>query len=212
MTTEILDLGPLRAAPLATEPFPFVTAQNAIRAERIADLTRDFPPLSGRGLFPADVLPLGPAMQRLVEEIRGDDLREAIEAKFGLDLRHCPPMITLRGHSTERDGHIHADSDDKAVTLLLYLNERWPHKEGNLRLLRARDDLESTIVEIPSLAGSLLIFKVTPNGWHGHHRFVGERRVLMANYMVSEAALRRELGRHRFSAKVKDFRRRLGFG
>lgn len=212
MSTDILDLDRLRAAPLVTAPFPFVTAQNVIHAERVADLARDFPPLSGRGLFPADALSLGPAMRRLVDEIRGDELRAAIEEKFGLDLRHCPPMITLRGHSTERDGHIHADSDDKAVTLLLYLNERWPHQEGNLRLLRSRDDLDSTIVEIPSLAGSLLIFKVTPNGWHGHHRFVGERRVLMANYMVSEAALRRELGRHRFSAKVKDFRRRLGFG
>jgi SM-20-related protein len=212
MTTDILDLAPLHAAPLVTEPFPFLTAQNVIRAERIAELARDFPPLSGRGLYPADGLALGPAMQRLVAEIRGEELRTAIEEKFGLDLRRCPPMITLRGHSTERDGHIHSDSDDKAVTLLLYLNEHWPHNEGNLRLLRSRDDLESTIVEIPSLVGSLLIFKVTPNGWHGHHRFVGERRVLMANYMVSEAALRRELGRHRFSAKVKDFRRRLGFG
>jgi SM-20-related protein len=212
MTIQILDLARLRAAPLVTEPFPFVTAQNVIRAERIAELARDFPRLSGRGLYPADALAMGPAMQRLIEEIRGDELREAIEGKFALDLRHCPPMVTLRGHSTERDGHIHADSDDKAVTLLLYLNERWPHKEGNLRLLSSRDDLDSTIVEIPSLAGSLLIFKVTPNGWHGHHRFVGERRVLMANYMVSEAALKRELGRHRFSAKVKDLRRRLGFG
>jgi hypothetical protein len=212
MTTQVIDLQPLRAAPLVAEPFPYVTAQGAIRAEQIADLARDFPPLSGRGLYPADVLALGPAMRRLVDEIRGDDLREAIEEKFGLDLRHCPPMITLRGYSTERDGHIHSDSDDKAVTLLLYLNERWPHREGNLRLLRSRDDLESMIVEIPALAGSLLIFKVTPNGWHGHHRFVGERRVLMACYMVSEAALRRELARHRLSATMKDFRRRLGLG
>ena len=210
MTTTYLDLDRLRAEPLVPDPFPYVIVQGALRAERIADLTRDFPRMSGRGLYPADVLPLGPGMQRLVDEIRGDDLREAIEQKFDVDLRHCPPMITLRGHATERDGHIHADSDDKVVTLLLYLNEHWPHTVGNLRLLRSRDDLESTIVEIPSVAGSLLIFRVTPNGWHGHHRFVGERRVLMANYMASEAALRKELARHRFSASVKGIRSRLG--
>jgi hypothetical protein len=119
-------------------------------------------------------------------------------------------MVTLRGRSREKDGRIHRDSDDKKVSLLLYLNEDWPHQAGNLRMLRSPDDLESTVAEIPSRAGSLVVFEVTPNGWHGHHRFVGERRVLMLNYMVSRAALERELKRHRFSAKVKTFKKRLG--
>jgi hypothetical protein len=96
------------------------------------------------------------------------------------------------------------------VSLLLYLNEDWPHKTGNLRMLRSPDDLESTVAEIPSTAGTLVIFEVKPNGWHGHHRFVGERRVLMLNYMVSASALAREEKRHRFSAKVKGIRKRLG--
>jgi hypothetical protein len=51
---------------------------------------------------------------------------------------------------------------------------------------------------------------VTPNGWHGHHKFVGERRVLMLNYMVSAAAHERELKRHRFSAKLKGLKKWVG--
>jgi hypothetical protein len=56
----------------------------------------------------------------------------------------------------------------------------------------------------------MVIFEVTPNGWHGHHKFVGERRVLMLNYMVSDSALAREERRHRFSAKLKTFKKRIG--
>ena len=37
-----------------------------------------------------------------------------------------------------------------------------------------------------------------------------ERRVLMLNYMTGDASLARELRRHRFSAKVKGFKKRLG--
>jgi hypothetical protein len=77
-------------------------------------------------------------------------------------------------------------------------------------MLRLGDDLESTVAEIPSLAGSLVIFEVTPNGWHGHHKFVGERRVLMLNYMTGADSLARELRRHRFSAKVKGLKKRVG--
>jgi len=66
------------------------------------------------------------------------------------------------------------------------------------------------VAEVPSTAGTMVIFEVTPNGWHGHHKFVGERRVLMLNYMVSAEAHAREVKRHRFSAKVKGLKRRLG--
>jgi hypothetical protein len=149
-------------------------------------------------------------MRKLVEEISGPEFRKVVEEKFGLELAGNPPMVTLRGRSREKDGRIHHDSDDKKVSLLLYLNEDWPHKTGNLRMLRSPDDLESTVAEIPSSAGTLVIFEVKPNGWHGHHRFVGERRVLMLNYMVSEAALFREEKRHRFSAKLKTFKKRIG--
>jgi hypothetical protein len=176
----------------------------------IAAISRDFPAIGDGGVYPVDILPLGPSMQKLVEEVGGDEFRQVVEEKFGLDLKGRPTMITLRGRSREKDGRIHRDSDDKVVSLLLYLNEDWPHKTGNLRMLRSPDDLESTVAEVPSTAGTMVIFEVKPNGWHGHHKFVGERRVLMLNYMTGAESHARELKRHRFSAKVKGFKKRLG--
>jgi len=210
MSTEILDLERLRAQPLVRDPFPFVVVSGMLRPGAIKDLSRDFPPIADGGVYPVSVLPLGPRMRKLVEEISGPEFRKAVEEKFGLALADNPPMVTLRGRSRDKDGRIHHDSDDKKVSLLLYLNEEWPHQTGNLRMLRSPDDLESTVAEVPSTAGTLVIFEVKPNGWHGHHKFVGERRVLMLNYMVSAAALAREEKRHRFSAKVKGFKQRLG--
>jgi len=210
MSTQILDLEKLRAQPLARDPFPFVVASGMLKPGAIKDLSRDFPPIGDGGVYPVGILPLGPSMRRLVEEISGPEFRKVVEEKFGLDLKDRPPMVTLRGRSREKDGRIHRDSDDKVVSLLLYLNEDWPHRSGNLRMLRSPDDLESTVAEVPSTAGTMVIFEVKPNGWHGHHKFVGERRVLMLNYMTGAQSHARELKRHRFSAKVKGLRKRLG--
>jgi hypothetical protein len=210
MSSEILDLDRLRKQPVVRDPFPFVVASGMLKPGAIKRISRDFPQIGDGGVYPVDVLPLGPSMRKLVEEISGPEFRKVVEEKFGLELADNPPMVTLRGRSREKDGRIHHDSDDKKVSLLLYLNEEWPHKAGNLRMLRSGDDLESTVAEIPSLAGSLVIFEVTPNGWHGHHKFVGERRVLMLNYMTGADSLARELRRHRFSAKVKGLKKRVG--
>jgi hypothetical protein len=210
MSSEILDLDRLRKQPVVRDPFPFVVASGMLKPGAIKRISRDFPQIGDGGVYPVDVLPLGPSMRKLVEEISGPEFRKVVEEKFGLELADNPPMVTLRGRSREKDGRIHHDSDDKKVSLLLYLNEEWPHKAGNLRMLRSGDDQESTVAEIPSLAGSLVIFEVTPNGWHGHHKFVGERRVLMLNYMTGADSLARELRRHRFSAKVKGLKKRVG--
>jgi hypothetical protein len=210
MSTELLDLQKLRAQPLARDPFPFVVVSGMLKPGAIEAISLDFPAIGDGGVYPVDVLPLGPAMKKLVAEIGGPEFRKVVEEKFGLDLKDCPPMITLRGRSRDKDGRIHKDSDDKVVSLLLYLNENWPHKTGNLRMLRSPEDLESTVAEVPSTAGTMVIFEVKPNGWHGHHKYVGERRVLMLNYMTGAESHARELKRHRFSAKVKGFKKRLG--
>lgn len=210
MSTEILDLQKLRAQPLARDPFPFVVVSGMLKPGAIQSLSRDFPEISDGGVYPVDILPLGPSMRRLVEELSGPEFRRVVEEKFGLELAGNPPMVTLRGRSRDKDGRIHRDSDDKKVSLLLYLNENWPHRTGNLRMLRSPDDLESTVAEVPSTAGTMVIFEVKPNGWHGHHKFVGERRVLMLNYMTGAESHARELRRHRFSAKVKGLKKLVG--
>src|SRR5205814_9013405 len=103
----------------------------------------------------------------------------------------------------KKDGRIHTDSKSKLVTVLLYLNPGWSAAEGRLRLLYNDHDLTRYAAEICPDAGRCLIFKVTPNCWHGHEPYEGERRTIQLNYVASEEARERDLKRHRFSAFLK---------
>ena len=51
--------------------------------------------------------------------------------------------------------------------------------------------------------GTFASFKVSNNSWHGHKPFVGQRRYVMFNWVKSEAALNRQLSRHKLSARIK---------
>jgi len=112
-------------------------------------------------------------------------------------------LLTLRGRSDGKDGYIHTDSATKIITLLLYMNPVWDHVEGRLRLLRGPDDLEDYAREVAPLAGTMLAFRRSERSFHGHHPHVGERRSLQLNWVTDRFVVRRELGRHRWSAHLK---------
>ena len=85
----------------------------------------------------------------------------------------------------------------------LYFNEDWQSQGGRLRLLRAADDLNDIITEVPPSLGTLVAFQRSDNSFHGHEPFVGVRRYVMINWMASGFAAQRELMRHRLSAQAK---------
>ncbi len=207
-----LNLAAFDAAPLATDPYPYVVVPGFLPAEALADVNRDFPRLDMLGSFPPDALSFGPGFAALLQEMEGDAMRAAVARKFGIDLAGRPTLCTVRGQVGARDGHIHRDADFKLVTLLLYLNERWATDGGRLRLLRKEDDLEDYVAEIPPDGGTLLAFRCTPNAWHGHKPFHGPRRTLQLNYVSDARMMRRELARHRFAARVKTMKRLVGLG
>ena len=199
----LLDLERLRAAPLSRDPFDFVVVENFVRAQYLAAAIADFPPLGKHGSFPLNGQRYGAAFARLAAELEGDDLRRAIEAKFALDLSGRPTMITLRGYSDGKDGSIHTDSATKLVTLLLYMNPVWEEEAGRLRLLRRADDLEDFVAEIAPVAGTMVAFRRSANSFHGHHAHIGERRSIQLNWVTDPGVVRRELARHRWSARLK---------
>jgi SM-20-related protein len=201
-----LDYAALHATPVATAPFPHVVVRHFVPPDVLPAVLHDLPPMTSRGSFPIGSLRLGPHARALVAEMEGPRLREAIAAKFGLDLAAAPTMLTLRGQSRERDGLIHTDSASKRVTVLLYLNppkDAFAAQEGCLRLLRSPDDIEDYEVEVPPIDGTLLVFPNGPTAWHGHKRYLGQRYVMQLNYMARDAAARSELRRHRLSAFLK---------
>lgn len=201
----MLDFDRLEETPLATEPFPHLVVRHFVPPAELEGVCADLPKLNRRGSFPVSALHFGPRAAAVLAELEGERFRAAIARRLGIDLEGAATMVTLRGRSTERDGHIHCDSRAKRVTVLLYLNPsraEWEAHQGCLRLLRS-PDLEDYAVEVPPVDGTLLVFLNGPTAWHGHKTFIGPRYVVQLNYMTNDAVARSELRRHRLSAFLK---------
>jgi hypothetical protein len=199
----VINFDAIAKTELNREPFQFFATPDVLSAMDLAAIREDFPDIPKPGIFPLSELSYGPAFARLIEDINSQELEDVMAEKYGVDLSDKPLMITVRGQAQKKDGRIHTDTKTKFVTCLLYLNEIWGEGEGRLRMLRKPDDVNDFIVEIPPNGGTLASFLRSDNSWHGHEPYVGERRYVMFNWMTSTSALQRELGRHRFSAKVK---------
>jgi SM-20-related protein len=180
-----------------------VVVENFLRSESLPAVISEFPTIADHGSYPLQVLSCGPVFARLVAELEGDAMRRAIEDKFAIDLDGRPTMITLRGYSDGKDGGIHTDTVTKLITVLLYMNPEWADGAGRLRLLRGPDDLTDYVAEIPPLAGTMVAFRRSANSFHGHRPHVGERRSIQLNWVTHSAVVRREIGRHRWSARAK---------
>jgi hypothetical protein len=203
MSWEVLNPDALRKAPLVAEPYPYIIVDELIRPEVLPDVVASFPRIAKRGSFPPEAVSYSGRFATLMDEMHSIELRDLIGERLGMDLKGRPPMLTVRGRTGKKDGRIHTDSKSKLVTVLLYLNPGWSAPEGRLRLLYNDHDLTRYAAEISPDAGRCLIFKVTPNCWHGHEPFDGERRTIQLNYVTSEEARDHDLRRHRFSAFLK---------
>jgi len=199
----VVNIDALRRAPLAREPFQYTVVPGFVTPEGVADARRDFPAVGSAGLLPLSETRYGAGFAALVQALRGGELEAAFSEKFDLDLAAHPMMITVRGHCRCGDGRIHTDSQSKLITGLLYLNGRWQPEGGRLRLLRGPDDLEDMIAEVPPDGGTLVAFRRSDRSYHGHRSYEGERRYVMFNWMVDARVRRRELIRHRVSARLK---------
>lgn len=196
------DLDALRRTPVVHEPFTFAVTPQAILAEALPSLLQDFPAIDKPGSFPVGQVSYGPAFEALLEEIEGPEFTAMIAEKLDIDLEGRPIMVTARGMCRAKDGRIHTDTASKLVTVLVYMNSDWEQQGGRLRLLGSRD-IDDVITEIPPRAGTLLMFRVSKNSFHGHESFAGRRRVLQINWLTDRQVLERELGRHGLSARIK---------
>lgn len=199
----LIDLARLRDSPLHRDPFDFVVVEDFLAAGSAEALVDEFPAVPGHGSYPLSTLACSPLFTRLTEELEGDEMREAIEDKFALDLADRPTMITLRGYSDGKDGGIHTDSVTKLITVLIYMNHEWSEPAGRFRLLRGPDDLADYAAEVPPLAGTLIAFRRSDASFHGHEAHVGKRQSIQLNWVTNAAVVRRELSRHVWSARLK---------
>jgi hypothetical protein len=177
------NLEALRAAPLTTDPFPFLVAPGFLSPEDLAAVNADYPAIDSAANHALEDLRYGPAFARFVEDLESDAFARLLGERFDMALTGLPSTITVRKFCERTDGNIHTDHKSKIITVLVYFNEQWTHSEGQLRMLRGKHDIEDYAAEVPPLGGTLLAFKRTPHSWHGHTRFVGERRMLQLNFL-----------------------------
>jgi SM-20-related protein len=202
-TQTFINTDQLQQQAVVIAPFPHLVIPNFINLNYLPNLISEFPTITKRGSVPVASVNLSTTFQQFVSELQGDVLKQIIAEKFAINLADKPPMLTLRGYTTTRDGYIHTDSKDKLITLLLYMNPTWDTTEGNLRLLNSNQSLEDYFLEIPANPGTCLIFAVTPNCWHGHKPFIGKRLSMQLNYLTNQKALRKHHNLHSFTALIK---------
>jgi hypothetical protein len=197
-----LEIERLRRTSLKRDPFDYVIVPHFLKAASLDCVIGSYPSLKG-GSYPLESISPAPALREVIDELDGDEFEQAVEEKFGVRLAGMPKMYSLRGYCRASDGKIHTDSKDKIVTVLLYLNGKWPHEHGKLRLLRNGEDLSDYAEEVPPDDGTLLIFRRSDRSWHGHGPYEGVRRSIQMNWMVSEGRRGFHALRHKISARLK---------
>ena len=199
----MIDLDVIAKADVTRTPFDFFAVGNVLTDDDLAAVREAFPNIEKPGVFPLSALEYGQAFSRLIDDIRSPELATVVGEKLGVELAGLPMMITVRGHAQAKDGRAHTDTKDKVATCLLYLNDKWDSSGGRLRMLFGPDEIDNHAAEIPPNGGTLAAFKVGKNSWHGHKPYVGQRRYVMFNWIRSKGALKRQIGRHKLSAKIK---------
>ncbi len=179
----LLNLEALRDAQLQTDPFDYLVVPGFLSREVLTRVNADYPAIETAANHALENLQFGAEFAALMNEMQGPEFAEALGEKFDMDLASLPSTVTVRKFCERTDGNIHTDHKSKVITALLYFNESWEHEDGQLRMLRSKDNIEDYAAQVPPLGGSLLAFRRTDHSWHGHTQFVGERRMVQLNYL-----------------------------
>ncbi len=200
----MLNIEAIRSAKVSSSPYPYCVITNSILKDSLSSVVNSFPAISHPGSIPMERVNYEPLFGQLLAQLEGDELRQIIAEKFDIDLNEKPTMVTFRGIMRQKDGRIHTDSKTKLITVLLYFNNEWHSADGQLRILNNGQDLDNYVAEIPPLLGTMVIFKVTDNCWHGHTALEGKRLSIQMNYLIGSTAKNKHQFFHNLSARIKN--------
>ena len=179
----MINLEALRQADLHTDPFDFMVVPNFLSQEVLGQVNADYPAIDTAANHSLENLEYGEQFAALMAELQDRPFAEALGERFDMELASLPTTVTVRKYCERTDGNIHTDHKSKVITVLVCFNEDWQHEDGQLRMLRSKHDIEDYTAQVPPHGGTLLAFRRTDHSWHGHTRFVGERRIVQLNYL-----------------------------
>lgn len=187
-------------------PVALLVARHVLADDARATLYRDFPRYEEAGFFDHDPARCGSSINALVAEIRSHAFAERIGAALDIpDLATKPMLVHLSFLQNRRHGTIHTDSRATLATVLFYFSSDWQHgSSGCLRFLRSGRNIDATLLpEIKPLYGTMVAFKRSDQSYHGYLPYEGERPVIKAAWLVSEAELARKTQRNRSTHHLK---------
>src|SRR5262249_47949837 len=120
-----------------------------------------------------------------------------------------PTQMTVRRHMASWDGNIHNDSRSKKITVLIYFNDEWNQKGGQLRLTRSADNMDDYYLEIPPVRGTLFAFRRNERSFHGFPPGEGERRSIQMYWVDPKRELKKKASGFRQVVR-KAFQRAIG--
>ncbi len=178
-----INLQALRQAELHSDPFDFLVVPSFLSTDTLQRVNADYPAIDTAANHALENLSAGPAFTQLMADLQGADFALTLGDRFDMELASLPTTVTVRKFCERTDGNIHTDHKSKVITVLLYFNAGWDSPDGQLRMLRSKDDIEDYTAQVTPNGGTLLAFRRTDHSWHGHTRFVGERRMVQLNYL-----------------------------
>ena len=129
---------------------------------------------------------LSDAWQRLADDLRSPEYREAISALTGVDLSDALLEVNVFHYGPGASLGAHPDLPDKLVTHVLYFNRTWNVADGGcLTILRSKD-AGSVVATIPPVVGNSALLVRSDESWHAVSPVVTEtplsRRSLTATF------------------------------
>ncbi|MEU2065750.1 2OG-Fe(II) oxygenase [Streptomyces anulatus] len=130
------------------------------------------------------------AWRVLLDDLRGEEFTTWLEQSTGIKLTGLPRSIGLYTHRNGDFLSVHKDKPTKAITAILYLNDRWPNEAGGrFQCFTTGDSNVEPTVELAPVGGQLLAFKPTDHSWHAvseiRHPDGKDRLTMQVEYWVS---------------------------
>jgi hypothetical protein len=119
---------------------------------------------------------LTPLWRRLVDEVRGDAYRRAVETATGVALAECDVEVSFWSHSAGCYLDPHPDKPEKVVSHLLYFNEGWTREMGGALLVLGSARLDDVAAEVVPRANVSVVIVRSEASWHAFDRVVTTTR------------------------------------